>query len=141
MVGLPPYSPRTAIYRGRSFGRKLWACMPCEAWVGTHRDSPNHHPLGRLANAELRQLKVKAHALFDPLWTAAAQLRGWPRGRARNAAYKWLGAQLDLSAKECHIGNMDEAQTRAAIALLELLAARRRAHGPPFPETPNPTIR
>lgn len=34
--------------------RRFWQCVPCDAYVGTHANSLNHHPLGRLANAELR---------------------------------------------------------------------------------------
>lgn len=50
----------------------FWQCSPCDAWVGTHRDSKEHAPLGRLANAELRFWKRRAHAAFDPIWKAGA---------------------------------------------------------------------
>ena len=55
------------IYHGRNYG-PVYACMPCGAWVGCHPNTTR--PLGRLANAELREMKMKTHAAFDPIWTA-----------------------------------------------------------------------
>jgi len=55
------------VYHGRSYGM-IWLCRPCWAYVGTHKNSRKHAPLGRIANAELRDWKKKVHAAFDPLW-------------------------------------------------------------------------
>ena len=70
----------------------IWHCWPCGAYVGVHKNSPDHAPLGRLANAELRKMKIKAHAAFDKLWT--------PRGSApmtRKQAYKLLRQKMNLN--------------------------------------------
>jgi ribosomal protein L37AE/L43A len=112
-----PYCGRVSILvpdedvYSRSYGGKVWICRHCQAWVGTHKNSPNHVPLGRLAKAELRLMKIDAHALFDRLWKAAMRHRGWSKSQARRAAYRWLANEMNLSAAECHIGMFDEAQT------------------------------
>jgi hypothetical protein len=109
--------PDTKVY-ARSYGGKLWMCAPCKAWVGCHKNSSNYVPLGRLATAELRRLKMEAHALFDPLWKAAMKHRSWSQNHARNTAYGWLAKKMGIPKAECHIGMFDEDQARAAIAIL-----------------------
>ncbi len=93
-----------AIYHGRNFG-PVYLCRPCQAWVGCHPRS--WLPLGRLANAELRKWKQKAHKAFDPLWQQQAARKQWPKGRARRVAYSWLSEKLNLQKGECHIGLFD----------------------------------
>jgi hypothetical protein len=75
----------------------FWACLPCGAWVGCYPGGDK--PLGRLANKELRQAKVRAHEAFDPLWRSGEL--------TRTDAYAWLAEQLGLSAVDCHIGMFD----------------------------------
>lgn len=77
--------------------RLFYRCRTCDAWVGTHRGTTK--PLGRLANAELRQAKVAAHAAFDAKWRRLA----WKRG----AAYRWLASALGIDSRSCHIGMFD----------------------------------
>lgn len=86
------------VYNGRSYGL-IWACLPCEAWVGVHKNSPDNKPLGRLANAELRAAKMAAHACFDPLWKNGIM--------RRSDAYEWLARQLGIHPATCHIGMFD----------------------------------
>ena len=78
-------------------------CCPnwpkCDSYVGVHKGSDA--PLGRMANAELRKIKVAAHAIFDPRWKDSKE-----RG-ARSKAYNWLAGQLGLRPDECHIGMFD----------------------------------
>lgn len=84
---------------GRSYGM-MWICRPCDAYVGCHKNSKNNMPLGRLANAELREAKKAAHVAFDTLW------KGQGFG-ARRAAYAWLARTLSIHPQKCHIGMMD----------------------------------
>ena len=85
------------IYNSNQFnGQLFYACLPCQAWVGCHKGTDK--PLGRLANKELRQAKVKAHAAFDPIWRSSGNRRG---------GYAWLAEQLGIEAKDCHIGMFD----------------------------------
>lgn len=106
------------VYGGRSYG-PIWLCRPCGAWVGCHRHSREHWPLGRLANAELRELKKAAHAAFDPLWQAAMLHRGWPKQRARQEAYRWLASTLDIEGRLCHIGMFNAEQCREVVLVCQ----------------------
>ncbi len=70
----------------------------------THKPNRKHgfdgtDPLGRLANAELRLEKRKAHAAFDPLWKSGQM--------TRRDAYAWLSEATGIDADRCHIGMMD----------------------------------
>jgi hypothetical protein len=97
------------IYRVRSYGM-MWHCAPCDAYVGVHKDSKEHVPLGRLANAELRKWKMKAHAAFDPLWKE--------QGLKRKEAYQKLADLLGIPVKETHIGMFDVDQCKRVIEVL-----------------------
>lgn len=100
--------PGTVIYPHRPDlkHRRFWHCAPCDAHVGTHRNSDGK-PLGRLANAELRRAKIAAHAAFDPLWRAKVLRDGCSKSKARGAGYRWLAKQLGIDPKDCHIGMFD----------------------------------
>ena len=110
-----------AIYPHRPdlFDKKFWRCAPCDAFVGCHppKTAPGGGqgdgtvPLGRLANAELRRLKTRAHAAFDPLWKS--------RRMRRRDAYAWLARELGISTANCHIGMFDEDACRAVVAAVE----------------------
>jgi hypothetical protein len=66
----------------------IWLCAPCNAYVGTHENSPDNKPLGTLADPELRQLRMQCHKLFDSCWAYPGFRHGLPN---RKQAY----AQLD----------------------------------------------
>ena len=95
--------------------KRFWSCAPCDAYVGCHppATSPGGGmgdgtvPLGRLANAELRSLKQRAHAAFDPLWKS--------RAMSRRKAYAWLSTAMGLPSKNTHIGMFNEEQCRAVV--------------------------
>jgi len=102
------------VYGGRSYGL-IWLCRPCGAYVGIHKDSKDHKPLGRLANAELRAAKVNAHSVFDPLWKRKMDKEGCSKKEARKAGYYWLSKQLGISMKECHIGMFDVSMCKRVV--------------------------
>lgn len=92
--------------------KRYWVCGPCDARVGCHakgasvpvpggrrQTSDGTLPLGRLANAELRQAKRAAHAAFDPIWRDGHM--------ARTTAYASLARFLGVRLDECHIGEFD----------------------------------
>lgn len=110
-----------AFYRGRDYG-PVWACAPCEAWVGCHKGTNN--PLGTPANATTRRLKVRAHAGFDALWQAKMARDGLRKGHARALAYKWLAESLTIEPAKCHIGMMLDGDLQRVIALCEPYAQR-----------------
>lgn len=84
------------IYHGRDFG-PVYVCRPCDARVGCHKGTAK--PLGRLANAELRRWKERAHNALDSLWKHG--------GVSRREAYKLLSEWLEIDKNDCHIGMFD----------------------------------
>lgn len=95
---------------GKSYGSgHSYICRPCDAYVGTHQGTAK--PLGRLANAELRYWKKKAHAAFDPLWQYGRFKH------CRNVAYAWLAEKMGKSVQETHIGTFDVADCQRVIAI------------------------
>lgn len=98
---------------GRSYG-VIWLCDKCGAYVGCHESSKTHAPLGRLANAELRTLKIAAHAAFDPLWQRKMVRDQCSKSKARKAGYRWLAKEMGIEFKHCHIGFFNEDQCRQA---------------------------
>jgi hypothetical protein len=73
--------------------------------------------LGRLADAELRELKQESHKYFDQLWRRKMKVQGVSKHEARSSAYKWLSEQIGVPADECHIGMFDLVQCYAAITV------------------------
>lgn len=106
---------QTEIY-GREFnGRTVYCCKKypkCDAYVGSHRDGT---PLGRLANENLRLLKIQAHNNFDKLWRKAQRIRGY--GDWRTEAYKWLSNEMGIEFKYTHIGMFNCEQCEEVIEL------------------------
>ena len=105
-----PYCNETAqhidssyIY-GISYGY-IYYCNPCDARVGCHKTTGR--PLGTMANASLRALRIETHNAFDPIWKKG--------GFTRRAAYIWLSRQMKIGFHECHIGKFDETRCRMAI--------------------------
>lgn len=90
----------------------FWKCTPCDAWVGTHRNSNRHAPLGTLANEELRLLRQRVHAAFDPIWQ---------RSGNRRKVYEWLAQQMGIDLKDCHIAKFDEVQ---CVMVIEICKTR-----------------
>jgi hypothetical protein len=95
---------------GRSYGM-VYYCAPCDAYVGVHKGTDR--PLGRLANAELRKWRNKAHASFDPLWKF-----GRYRGK-RSAAYGWLADMMGLPKSETHIAMFDVENCQRVVTIME----------------------
>lgn len=114
-------------YGDRDYG-PMWTCVPCKAWVGCHANSKRHVPLGRLADAELRQWKANVHAAFDPLWKGKMRRDGCNQFEARNAGYKWLASELGIDVKACHVGMFDIEQCKRAIEIIT--TATKRRHTP-----------
>ena len=92
-------------HRRDLWAKKFWQCAPCDAYVGCHQGG--EIPLGRLANAELRAAKMRAHAAFDPLWKEGTM--------SRTEAYAWLSRTLGIPGKECHIGMFDVDRCRKVV--------------------------
>lgn len=109
------YCGKPAVFRQRSdhifrqdYG-PIYECQPCEARVGCHPATKRgiYRPLGRLAKADLRAAKSRAHIAFDRLWKAKIARDGCTKAEAMRRAYRWLAHQLDIPTAECHIAMMD----------------------------------
>ena len=94
------------IYHGMSYGW-LYICRPCNAYVGCYKGTKR--ALGRLANAELRQLKHDAHEAFDQLWKQGFM--------SRPQSYSWLSQQMGTDTEHTHIGMYDEKQCKKVIEI------------------------
>lgn len=108
------YVDSVIIYR-KSYGM-VYYCIPCKAWVGVHKGTDV--ALGRLANAELRKWKIKAHDLFDKLWKKKAT-QGYSRKVARETAYIWLSGQMGTTRNRTHIGMYDLDQCKKVVELCQ----------------------
>lgn len=91
---------------GKRYGKShmCYWCRPCDAYVGCHNNT--RQPLGTLANKELRQWRMRAHAHIDPLWKS---------GRIkRSKLYKRLNGYF---GKIVHIGEADIDRCKAIVAI------------------------
>lgn len=95
---------------GRRYGKSYMCywCKDCDAYVGCHQNT--RKPLGTMANAELRQWRMKAHDVIDPLWK-----KGKMR---RDDVYKMLSEKLGF---DVHVGESDIATCKRIISEAQLL--------------------
>jgi hypothetical protein len=107
----------------------LWVCTPCEAWIGVPARSTRNVPLGRLANAALRDAKRRLHDALEPLVAAKMRRDKVNAFEARGKAIRWLGEELgfDLPNPSIHLLSLE--QCEQAIAHIEAFMAARRAEG------------
>lgn len=90
-------------------------CNPCNASVSCHPGTKN--AMGRLANADLRRLRVTAHIYFDALWKFKMGRLYYTKYEARNEAYVWLAEQLGIDPENCHIAYFGKTLTSRTIKL------------------------
>lgn len=93
---------------GRNYGKSImvWLCRKCNAYVGCHNNT--RKPLGTMANKELREWRIKVHALFDPLWKTGKM--------RREKAYGILRSYFGY---EVHIGESDIEMCKKIVKFLE----------------------
>jgi hypothetical protein len=94
---------------------RFWQCAPCDAFVGCHKNSKDHKPLGTIANAETREWRKRAHSIFDPLWKSGHM--------SRRAAYDWLADSLGYRPGHAHISWMTSAECARVVELMKQAAA------------------
>lgn len=103
-----PYCGATAILREGKYvygentkGEMLYVCAnypKCDSYVGVHRGTKR--PLGTLADAELRNKRIRAHKLFDQIWKNKLM--------TRKEAYRWMEYFMDIPRNTGHIANFSE---------------------------------
>lgn len=94
---------------GKKYGNGMcFMCTGCDSYVGCHDDG---RPLGIIANKELRDLKRKAHSLFDPYWKTGKM--------KRKSAYRKLARQLEIPVNDCHFGHFNKGKLIQAIDIIK----------------------
>jgi hypothetical protein len=96
----------SSIVYGQSYGL-IWICPSypdCDAYVGVHKSGEYmNYPLGSLADKELRELRKKAHSVFDTIWKTSRLERG--------QAYRWMQEIMKIDhVLDCHIAEMNPKQ-------------------------------
>lgn len=110
------------IYGYPGYGGQIYLCTYCaDVYVGVHKGTKK--PLGTMANKELRDWRIQAHAAFDPLWKKKLALRRKQRGPdykkvyARGSGYKWLREQMGLPKSDCHIAMFTVEQCKQVVEI------------------------
>lgn len=55
-------------HRKDLYSLNFWQCPYCKNFVGTHKNSKKHVPLGSIPSQNLKQARIKAHFYIDKLW-------------------------------------------------------------------------
>ena len=86
-----------AVVYGEPLGKShmIYYCSDCGAYVGCHNNT--RKPLGTMANAELRKLRIRAHNHIDKLYKNG--------GITRKELYKGLKLYF---GKEVHVGESNK---------------------------------
>ena len=111
-----PWVENQAIY-GRNFGKSYmcYYCKPCNAYVGCHNNT--RKPLGTMANKELRDWRIKAHAVFDLLWKNEIKSKGFSKKIRREKAYGLLEGNFGFKV---HIAESDVEMCKKIIEFIKV---------------------
>jgi len=103
-----PYCGGSAVLREDKYvhgdngkGKLLYVCKNypvCDSYVGVHEGTKV--PLGTLANAELRNKRIRAHKLFDAVWKN--------RIMSKKEAYRWIQCMFGIAENDAHIGKFSD---------------------------------
>lgn len=108
----------------------LWICTGCQAWIGIHSRSTRNVPLGRLADAQLRDAKSRLHDTLEPLVAGKIRRDRVNPFEARAKAIRWVAVELGLEPVPASIHNLSLEQCERAIRYVEAFIAHRRASSP-----------
>ena len=89
------------VYGDRAKGEKLYVCKNyphCDSYVGVHPGT--NIPMGTLANAELRNKRIRAHKLFDCIWKNNLM--------TRKEAYRWMEYFMGIPKNSGHIAKFSD---------------------------------
>ncbi len=82
---------------GKNYGKSYMAylCRQDNAFVGCHNNSK--HPLGTMANKELRTWRMKVHAAIDPFWKSGKVSRGYVYSQiSRELGFQYHTGESDI---------------------------------------------
>lgn len=117
------YCGQRAALMGEEARQPYWLCAPCDATVAAYPNSPTFKPVGRFANAKLRDAKRKAREAFDPLWRNSIKASG------RGDAFRWLADELGINVKDC---SFDQFDVDTCLRVVDIVQAKV----PPFMRKP-----
>jgi hypothetical protein len=107
----------------------IWICTACQAWIGTHSRSTRHVPLGRLADAALREAKSQLHDALEPLIAAKVRRDAVNPFSARAKALHWVSTELGFDPAPASIHDMSLDNCQKAIRYVEAFVQARRQRG------------
>ena len=87
---------------GRNYGKSymIWLCRDCDAYVGCHNNTKI--PKGNyLANIILREARIKAHSVIDPLWQSHKYKRRTVYLRLKEAFSEEVHIGATKTPEEC----------------------------------------
>lgn len=105
------------------YKRPFYGCSrfpDCRGTIGARSDGS---PLGTPTNAEGREARIEAHAVFDLIWKSKTLSRG--------DAYLWMQKTLGMTPDQAHIAMFTKDQCQKLIKLV-------REAFPHLPEEPAP---
>lgn len=111
----------------KKYNRKFWGCSQWPQCDGTHGAHEDGRPLGRPADKETKQWRMKAHKAFDQLWKTGIV-------QPRRMAYRWMQDAMGLTAEQAHIGMFDKAQCQELIRLVNKALRKGVKHPEDFRE-------
>jgi hypothetical protein len=107
----------------------LWICADCQAWIGIFPRSTRNVPLGRLADARLRELKGQLHAALEPLAQAKVRRDRCSIFEARAKGIRWVMELIGASLPEKGtIHSLDAEQCERAVAAIKEFEQERGGH-------------
>lgn len=86
----------------------FWQCPQCKSFVGTHKNSKHHAPLGTIPSQELKQARIKAHFFIDRLWKEKIF--------TRKQVYKLLSEYMSFAYHNGTTRNVEECEKAIAYA-------------------------
>jgi len=107
----------------------VWICIACQAWIGIHSRSTRNVPLGRLADAALREAKSRLHDALEPLVAAKVRRDAVNLFSARAKALHWVATELDFDPVPPSIHDMTSDQCQQALRYVEAFVQSRRQRG------------
>lgn len=116
-----------AVYPYHEDHGPVWICTGCQAWIGVHSRSTRNVPLGRLANAPLREAKSRLHDALEPLVAGKMRRDAVNQFEARAKAIRWVATELgfDPLPTSIHALTLDECEQ--ALRYVDAYMAARHA--------------
>jgi hypothetical protein len=104
----------------------VWICAACQAWIGVHSRSTRNVPLGRLANASLREAKSRLHDALEPLIAAKVRRDAVNLFSARAKALRWIATELGFDPLPPSIHDLTSDQCQNALRYVEAFVKDRQ---------------